>query len=109
MSYAGMVRFSKWLWLGYPKIRNLPFHKQQPNAYTRLEKQQRSDIHLSERLAFLGIMGSQLMTPQKPPYITDYRIEWLKKEAELCRITLQVSRAVNVSFSSLPTVFVVVR
>ena len=31
------------------------------------EKQQRSDVQLSERLASLGIMGDQLRAPLKPP------------------------------------------
>ena len=31
------------------------------------QKQQRSDVQLSERLASLGIMGAQLRAPLKPP------------------------------------------
>ena len=35
--------------------------------FTRLEKQHQSDVHQSERLASLGIMGSQFRGPLKPP------------------------------------------
>ena len=49
------------------------------NNDTRLEKPQRSDVQLSERLASLGITGAQLRTPETPRTMTVFLYRFIKE------------------------------